>query len=85
MKTNHNRGVKGKRATYNGGHIVNVECPLSDKSLGARVGHDFTNGNRGMAKAVRGAKKFVRSRFRFHEDAATKRAAAKYMTQQDDV
>jgi hypothetical protein len=28
-----------------------------------------------MAKSVRGAKKFVNSRFRFHEDAATRKLA----------
>ncbi|TLX16202.1 hypothetical protein [Rhizobium sp. MHM7A] len=48
---------------------------LADKRLGASIPNDFTNGNRGMAKSVRGAKKFVRSRFRFHENAATRQLA----------
>lgn len=30
------------------------------------IGNDFTDGHRGMARAVKGAKKFVRSRTRFH-------------------
>jgi hypothetical protein len=46
---------------------------LADKSFGAGIGNDFTNGHRGMAKSARGAKKFVRSRFRLHEKAATKK------------
>lgn len=40
---------------------------FSDKIMAAGVGNDFSKGNRGMAKAVRGAKKFVRSRIRFHD------------------
>jgi len=42
-------------------------------SEGAGIGNDFSNGHRGMAKAVKGAKKFVRTRLRFHEKAATQR------------
>lgn len=49
------------------------KCQLADKSIGAGIGNDFTNGHRGMAKAVSGAKKFVRSRIRFHENVATKK------------
>lgn len=48
---------------------------LSDKDIGAGIGNDYTNGHRGMAKAVRGAKKFVRTRFRFYENAATRKLA----------
>ncbi len=47
--------------------------PLSGRIIGAGIGNDFSNGRRGMAKAVRGAKKYVRSRSRFHANAATKR------------
>ena len=49
---------------------------LADKRLGESIGNDFNKGGRGMATAVRGAKKFVRSRFRFHEKAATRKLAA---------
>lgn len=49
---------------------------LSGKLFGASIGNDFSNGHRGMAKAVRGAKKFVRTRVRFHENAATRKLAA---------
>lgn len=44
-----------------------------DRNFGASIGNDFCNGHRGMAKAVRGAKKYVRSRTRFHENSATKK------------
>lgn len=48
---------------------------LADRTFGASIGNDFSDGARGMAHAVRGAKKFVRSRFRFHENAETRRLA----------
>lgn len=46
---------------------------LADINASGSIGNDFTNGHRGMAKAVRGAKKFARTRIRFHENAATKK------------
>lgn len=48
---------------------------LADRTVGASIPNDFNKGDRGMAKSVRGAKKFVRSRFRFHENAETRRLA----------
>ena len=45
---------------------------LSGVRIGASIGNDFSNGNRGMAKAARGAKKYVRSRIRFHENQAAR-------------
>lgn len=75
MKTNHRRGFTAKRPKKSGGFYVVKASKLADKVIGASIGYDFTDGNRGMAKAKRGAKKFVRSRVRFHEKAATKRLA----------
>lgn len=50
--------------------------PLSDAAVSSKtIGNDFTKGHRGMAKSARGAKKFVRTRLRFHENAATKKLA----------
>lgn len=46
---------------------------LADRHVGAGIGNDYTNSHRGMAKAVRGAKKFVRTRIRFHEKQAVDR------------
>lgn len=56
-------------------HGWGATAPLSDRSIGASIGNDFCNGHRGMAKAVKGAKKFVRTRVRFHENAATAKLA----------
>lgn len=46
---------------------------FSGKWFGAQIGNDFTNGHRGMARAVKGAKKFINSRRRFHERLALRR------------
>lgn len=51
---------------------------LADRSIGASIGNDFTNGHRGMARAIKGAKKYVRTRTRFHENAATQRLMGVY-------
>lgn len=42
---------------------------LSGRRFNTRIGNDFT-GRRGMAHAVKGAKKYIRSRRRFHAKAA---------------
>jgi hypothetical protein len=39
------------------------------------IGNDFTKGHRGMARAVRGAKKFINSRRRLHERLTLERSA----------
>ena len=52
---------------------VSATSKLADKSISAHIGSDFSNGHRGQAKAVAGAKKYARSRIRFHENAATKK------------
>lgn len=46
---------------------------LADRTISACIGNDFHKGHRGMAKAVKGAKKFVRTRTRFHENSATQK------------
>lgn len=51
---------------------------FSNASVHTWIGNDFTCGNRGMAKAVRGAKKFVRSRIRFHDKAETRKLLKEY-------
>jgi len=57
---------------------------LAGKAVDAHIANDFTNGNRGMAKAVRGAKKFVRSRTRFHENTATRNLVRANQTEPSD-
>lgn len=56
---------------------------LADKQIGAGIGNDFTNGHRGMAKAVKGAKKYVRTRTRFHEKAATQKMLKEWDEEND--
>lgn len=79
MKTNHKRGFKddkAPRAVFSR-YIVFGQCvalPLSDRSVSASVTcGDHTNGKRGIARDRRGAKKYINSRCRFHENAALKR------------
>lgn len=54
-------------------HSWGHKSTLADSNFGAGIGNDYTNGHRGMAKAVRGAKKYARTRLRFNENAATKK------------
>lgn len=56
-----------------GGHGWGHKSELADQMFGATIGFDFTNGRRGMARAVHGAKKRARTQLRFHENAATRR------------
>lgn len=75
MKTNHRRGYKAETHPKKGGTRFQKKGVLSDAAPVAMSDFESSNGNRGMAKQVRGAKKFVNSRFRFHENAATKKLA----------
>ena len=53
-------------------HGWSRKSQLAYRLIGASIGNDFSNGHRGMARAVKGAKKFVRTRIRFHENAAVR-------------
>lgn len=82
MKTNHQRNFREntdpnyvfcKYIAYS----ARVRLAMSDRIVSAGVtvsGH--TNGKRGIAKDRRGAKKYINSRARFHENAALKRLVA---------
>ena len=61
-------------------------APISGKRFGTYIPNDFTDGHRGMARAVRGAKQYVRTRVRFHDNAATRALAleARCDGRQDD-
>lgn len=79
MKTNHQRNFKDKlssRAVY-GDYIAFyqvIKSPLSGKAISASANSgDHANGKRGIAYDVKGAKKFVKSRTRFHENQALKK------------
>lgn len=51
-------------------HGFHKKSVFSDVCYSASIGNDFTNGHRGMAKSVKGAKKFVNSRIRHHDKMA---------------
>lgn len=79
MKTNHQRKFKENRDSNKvfNNYTVFLETSkleLSDKSISAFVcSGEHINGKRGIARDVRGAKKYIRSRSRFHEKSALKR------------
>ncbi len=56
-------------------HGWDGKAPVSGMRFRASIPNDFTDGHRGMARAVRGAKKFVRTRIRYHDNAETQRLA----------
>jgi hypothetical protein len=50
------------------------KTPLTDKTFGATANiHDTCCGKHGVARNLKGAKKFIKSRVRFHENAATQK------------
>ncbi len=75
MKTNHRRGFVAPTHRAKGGTRFQKISDIADVSVVAMAQWDVANGNRGVARSVSGAKKFVNSRFRFHEKAATRRLA----------
>lgn len=62
MKTNHQRGFKDP------GSFRDRSCEIVARSkllgIALCIGNDFTNGHRGHARHVRGAKKSIRTRER---------------------
>ncbi len=76
MKTNHGRGFVAPTHRAKGGTRFQKVSAIADAGFVAVAQWDMSNGNRGVARSVRGAKKFVNSRFRFHEKAATRKLAA---------
>ena len=51
---------------------------LADRVFVARTPNDCNNGHKGMSKEVKGAKKFIRTRTRFHENAQTQKLAKSF-------
>ena len=79
MKTNYQRNYKSnydpnhyKRKYVVGGSSTKSE--LADRTISACVGPcaQFVSSKKRTRKALAAAKKYVRSRLRFHENAATK-------------
>jgi hypothetical protein len=61
-------------------HSWAADAPISGQRFQAGIPNDFTDGDRGMARWVKGAKKFVRTRVRLHENASTRRLADSAVT-----
>lgn len=76
MKTNHQRNFKGNKPRRKDGTSFSRRGVFADIWVNAFSGFDAQNGMSGMARSVRGAKKFINSRFRHHENAATRRWAS---------
>lgn len=72
MKTNHRRDFRDPGSFRDRSCQVVAQSRVSGKS--ASIGNDFTNGHRGHAKAIRGAKKFVRTQDRIANKRATRQA-----------
>jgi hypothetical protein len=76
VKTNHQRGFKGKPPRRKSGAYFNKRGVLADVVIEARAPVDAPwGGKQAMAHAVRGAKTYANSRLRHHENAATRRLA----------
>lgn len=83
MKTNHQRQFKSNDDTQNfksksvlGGNIVNSK--LADRIISAAAhvwDTQFVSAKKRARKNVAGAKKYVRTRTRFHENSATNKLA----------
>lgn len=79
MKTNHQRNFHENNDPNRVFSRYTVfaqtrKLTISDKSICAAVTcGDHTNGKRGIARDRKGAKKYLNSRSRFHENAALKR------------
>lgn len=80
MKTRHPRRVRDQKDSerYAGSPMggASRSSPLADRIVTAHWGGDNSKGHRGIAKARRGAKKYINSRIRFAEKAALRQWAA---------
>lgn len=85
---NHRRGggyrdpkfTTGQRTSRYTTFAATAETPLSGQVIRAHAANnDSTDGSKGVRKGKAGAKKFIHSRTRHHEDAALKKIAADVM------
>jgi hypothetical protein len=76
MKINHQRGFKANRPRRKEGTTFSSRGVFADIALFAAADHaSWYGGNRRVMRSVRGAKKYINSRFRHHENAAARRLA----------
>lgn len=88
MKTNHQRGfvaTKDPKACEIKSKHYRQRSNLVDRDIGASA-HNFdsTDGKHGIAKSRHGAKKFVHSRFRFHENMEVRKIGKFCLLTQED-
>jgi hypothetical protein len=77
MKTNYQRGFKANKPRRKDGTCFTRCGVFADIALFAAADHaSWYGGNRRVARSARGAKKFINSRFRHHENAAARRLAS---------
>lgn len=74
MKTNHQRGFKANKPRLKEGTTFFGRGVFADIAVYAAA-HHANGGNRPVMRSVRGAKKYINSRFRHHENAAAHRLA----------
>lgn len=72
MKTNHRRNFKDRGSFRDRSCSIIAKSRVSGKTT--YIGNDFTKGHRGHAKAVRGAKKFIRTRDRIARNREVREA-----------
>lgn len=66
MKTNHQRNFKQKYQAVKDFYLKEHKDEFSDKALFAFTAEASQGGARGMAGQVKGVKKYIKSRARFH-------------------
>lgn len=66
MKTNHQRNFKGKNYPAKNGFLRVGKDKFVEKAIWAFTAEAYTNGSQGEANQIRGVKKYVKSRVRFH-------------------
>lgn len=87
MKTNHNRNFVESRTTT-AGQVRRILRGWSAKKVAVgdtgkfispmRPYLDPINGHKGRARGIHGAKKYMRTRLRFHENSETKKLSVEF-------
>ncbi|MFZ5671838.1 MAG: hypothetical protein ACOZAM_02620 [Pseudomonadota bacterium] len=76
MKTNHRRSFKATRPSAKGGAFIQKRSAFADIAYHDWAGFEQRyDGNRGVARSIRGAKRYTNSCLRHREKATTRRLA----------
>ncbi|WP_439815515.1 hypothetical protein [Zavarzinia sp. CC-PAN008] len=76
MKTNHQRGFKAVPDKVSYSRVGDTRRASSFADVSVQAKHTGAESEREKRRGAKGAKKFVNSRIRFHENAALKQAVA---------